>query len=139
MAAFEGNKEVYNFLIEKIGQRNLEEIPHLVDHRLACGSGFEDPKGSENSDDSETGILTYFYGCSLFQMAQINTLKAKALQKGYTLCKIIASFLHSQANEIDTITSILLTDLKIINYFAQRQILLVNLLHWYICTAFIVP
>jgi ankyrin repeat protein len=55
LAAFEGNKEIYNFLIEKIGQENLEEIPHLVDHRLACGSGFENPKGSENSDDSKTG------------------------------------------------------------------------------------
>ena len=40
--------------------------------------------------------------CSPFQIAQINTLKAKALQKGYALCKIIASFLHSEANEIDT-------------------------------------
>ena len=55
-------------------------------------------------------------------MVQINTLKAKTLQKGYTLRIIIASFLHSQANEIDTITSILLTDLKIIDYFAQRYI-----------------
>ena len=56
IAAYEGKKDVYDFLIEQIGAENLGEIPEFV-HCLDCGSESED---SEDSEDSE-GFLNTFY------------------------------------------------------------------------------
>merc|ERR1711971_80279 len=70
IAAYQGKKDVYDFLIEQIGAENLGEIPEFV-HCLACGSESEDSEdfqntfyedldearidNTENSDDYETG------------------------------------------------------------------------------------
>ena len=56
IAAYEGKKEVYDFIIEQIGAENLGEIPEFV-HCLDCGSESED---SEDSEDSE-GFPNTFY------------------------------------------------------------------------------
>jgi hypothetical protein len=50
IAAYEGKKDVYDFLIKQIGEENLGEIPEFV-HCLACGSDSEESEDSENSED----------------------------------------------------------------------------------------
>ena len=58
----------------------------------------------------------------LFQMVTNKHPKGKSNSKGLHFVQNNCLVLHSQVNEIHTITSILLTDLKIIDYFAQRYI-----------------
>ena len=52
IAAYEGKKDVYDFLIEQIGAENLGEIPEFV-HCLDCGSESEDSEDSEYIEDFE--------------------------------------------------------------------------------------